>query len=220
MSFTLFSTRKSEINDAIASIQSQIASLQQQLADQQAFLQEIGTVEQAGESAINQTLTFLTMVRAIDPSQEVVFWQAMEALKATETELLAPSNDPEPDNDPTSPTSGGGMPIEDATEEGKTIDAIATPIIDAEDTPVPPTPVAATLETTKEDVATQLADNDTQPLTADELKAIRWNDMKKLCLDKGVTDPTGQRLTRKFAQTALLGKLIRSDISNLYYITP
>lgn len=218
MSFTLFATRKSEISAAIASIQSQIALLQQQLADQQAFLQEIGTVEQAGESALNQTLTFLTMVRAIDPSQEAVFWQAMEALKSTETEALAPGNDtPEPDNDPTPPTPGGGVPVNEA-EEGETIEtieAIATPV--TEDTPAPtPTPVAATtIETTEEDVAIKSDDNDSQPLTADELKAISWSDMKKLCLDKGVSDPSGQRLTRKFAQAALLGKLLRSDISYL-----
>jgi hypothetical protein len=124
MSFTLFATRKSEINSAIASIQSQIAQFQQQLADQQAFLQEIGTVEQAGESALNQARTFLSMVRAIDPSQEAVFWQAMDALKNQNLEILPPGNN---DTTESSPTPDAVPP---APEETTTVEVEATEVVE------------------------------------------------------------------------------------------
>jgi hypothetical protein len=116
MSFTLFASRKSEINSTIASIQSQISQLQQQLANQQSFLQEIGSVEGAAESALIQTQTFLSMVRAIDPSQEAVFWQAMDALKNENLEILSPASDDAAESSPT-PDATAPTPEETTTVE-------------------------------------------------------------------------------------------------------
>jgi hypothetical protein len=77
----LFSARKQEITSIIDSIKEQIKGLQQELLNQENYLQQLGTVEQAGQSALDQTSTFLSMVRAIDPTQEEVFWHAVNALK-------------------------------------------------------------------------------------------------------------------------------------------
>jgi hypothetical protein len=209
MSFTLFASRKSEINSAIASIQSQITLLQQQLADQQAFLQEIGTVEQAGESALNQARTFLSMVRAIDPSQEGVFWQSMDALKNENLEALPPGNSeaaepsPTPDTTPPSP------------EETTTVEVEATEVVEATNEEqadeVKPSETTDPLETTEE----ADADKPVFPLTAAEIKRIKWTDLQDICTKKNITDPSGQRLTRKFVERTLLGQLTSADIAHL-----
>lgn len=212
MSFTLFSTRKSEINNAIATIQAQITLLQQQLADQQAFLQEIGTVEQAGESALNQARTFLSMVRAIDPSQELVFWQAMDALKSTDMEALAPTPEvTEVTEEQETVPDSTGSPEPDTVEVTAVEIEETTPDITLEE--VSETTSEATSEATEEDDANN--QNDDRLLTYAELTRVSWSDLKKICIDRTITNPSGQRLTRKFAEQALLNKLRTTDILHL-----
>lgn len=210
MSFTLFATRKSEINAAINGLQSQITLLQQQLADQQAFLQEIGTVEQAGESALNQTSTFLSMIRAIDPSQEAVFWQAMDALKNSDVEALAPAVEV---NDTLRTQTTPDSPAPDVAD---TLEVTAVEVVEETIPDVALDDVSETTsEATEEDEADKPVQKDDRLLTYAELTRVNWSDMKKICTDRSITNPSGQRLTRKFAETALLNKLRTTDISHL-----
>jgi hypothetical protein len=207
MTFTLFTARKNEIGNAIACIQSQIALLQQQLADQQAFLQEIGSVESAAESALSQTRTFLSMVRAIDPTQESVFWASMDTLKSAEVEALAPGNDEITETDTPPATT---PPATDAAEEPQTVEVEAVKVEtqgEEEEDEAQITDSASTPNST--DDATQQP----LPLTADQIKKITWKELQDYCAKKGVSDPTGQRLTRKFAEAGLLGKLTTADIA-------
>lgn len=196
MTFTLFATRKQEIGSAIASIQSQIAILQQQLADEQAFLQEIGTVEQAGESALNQARTFLSMVRAIDPSQEVVFWQAMDALKSAEVEMIAPSSDAQTDVSPvtTSPT-----PDEPQTVE---VDAVAVEASQENDTePTEPDPAPSATDTTKVEASHQAT---ARSLHKQPAKPLQW-----LATKRGIDT---SNMKRHQIATALVGQVTQVEL--------
>jgi hypothetical protein len=67
------------------------------------------------------------------------------------------------------------------------------------------------LEMTKEDDA----DKPVLPLTAAEIKRIKWTDLQDICTKKNITDPSGQRLTRKFVERTLLGQLTSADIAHL-----
>lgn len=203
MSFTLFSNRKNQINNAIAGIQSQIAQLQQQLADQQAFLQEIGTVEQAGESALTQTQTFLTMIRAIDPSQEEVFWQAMDALRNEELTAIAPSNDDTP---------------EEAEQEAAAETDISTIDVDViskatEEELHEDTSETETLETQEEEDADKpvLNGNGNGHLSVERLNNLTIQQIRKLASAKGV-EGRGKRW--EIAQR-LDGLVVQDDVDAL-----
>lgn len=206
MSFTLFSNRKNQINNAIAGIQSQIAQLQQQLADQQAFLQEIGTVEQAGESALNQTQTFLTMIRAIDPSQEEVFWQAMDALRSEELTAIAPSNDETTEE--VEQKTVAETPID---TDANTIDVEA---VEAEDqSSKEDAPETEALETQEEEEADKpaLNGNGNGHLSVDQLNSLTIQQIRKLASVKGVE---GRGKRREIAQR-LDGLVTQSDVDAL-----
>ena len=168
MTFTLFSNRKNQINNAITSIQDQIAQLQQQLADQQAFLQELGTVEQAGESAINQARTFLTMVRVIDPSQEEIFWQAMDALKGEDAAAIAPS--PEEDSKAETPEPS------DKPVDGAVIDVASTEVVeDVVETPEESTEPQEDEPTSNGNGKVYLSEKDLSELTIQTIRKLASN---------------------------------------------
>lgn len=176
MTFALFTARKTEINVEINAINNEIALLQQNLQKQQQFLQEIGTVEQAGESALAQTQTFLAMVRLIDPSQESVFWNAMDALKVQ--------------NQPAFPAP------EDEVE-----DSLETESLEVE-----------AVETTESVKPVEKDEKVSIPLTPHQVKSLDWGALKKIAEMRGLQNPSGQRLTRKFVESQLAGSLTTLDV--------
>lgn len=239
--FTLFQARKSEIASNISAIEAQIVALQQRLVDEQAFLQELGTVEQAGQSAINQAMTFLSMVRAIDPTQESVFWQAMDALKQ-QAPVIAPFAEAqaavqediedleaiktEIEQDATINVSATDVTDTDATDILEALDKIKDEVIAIGDVESAKYPLLgdstdAPTQTTEEDTADQPvlnvddgATSSTTPLlTAAQVSALSWSKLKKLASDRNIADPTGQRLTRKYVESKLLGVLTQADIA-------
>jgi len=187
MTFSLFTARKTEINVEITAINNEIALLQQNLQKQQQFLQEIGTVEQAGESALAQAQTFLAMVRLIDPSQESVFWSAMDALKVQ--------------NQPAFPVPE--ETVEDSLEtESLEVDAVET----TESLEVEAVEITESVEPVDEDEKVSI------PLTPHQVKSLEWGALKKIAEMRELQNPSGQRLTRKFVESQLAGSLTTFDV--------
>jgi hypothetical protein len=218
---SLFAARKNQVSQAINAIQSQIAQLQQQLADQQTFLQEIGSAEQAGESALTQIDTFLTMVRAIDPDAETVFWQAADSRRHEVAGTIAPSTPTTEKAEETSPKTTPIDPIAPTTDD-TAIDVDATELPQdgstATDSPTADTPIDASIDapTDTDPIDTNNQGGDaTKPafLTSAELDLVSWITLRDICNDRQIKDPLGRRLTRKFAAKALLGKVTHADIA-------
>lgn len=214
MSATLFAAHKNEVNNAIASLEAEILRLQQELANQQSYLQGVATCEPAGQSALDQAATFLQMVRAIAPTQEAVFWEAMEALKNPENcaAALEAAQAKREESQVIAPVPAVDTPEAHTEEAETTLDVDATEVIETEadgQTEAPETP--------KEDEADKpvLNGDGGDLLTVAQINALDWAVLKKIAGDRNITDPTGQRLTRKFVEGKLLGVLTWTEVKPL-----
>lgn len=236
---TLFSAHKNEVLGNIAGIESQILRLQQELADQQSYLQGVAASEPAGQSALDQTANFLAMVRTIAPSQEKVFWAAMEALKNPEnlaTALEAAAAKREDMASEAGTDSAAYTVNAEGLDAGEVWDVEATTVSNEEgkvdNVPKPQLPSIQALSET-ESQPHQTPSEETQALSAptlngdaddgngdgdgglvteEQLKALEWAVLQRLATEKRIADPSGQRLTRKFVQNALLGTLSWSEL--------
>jgi hypothetical protein len=103
------------ISTTIEDLQRQIDQLRTDKLNLETYLQQLGSAENAAESAINQVSTAISMIEAISPDQLVTFKEAIDALFSSDVPILASASpDPEPQAD-------GFFPDDDDTE---TIDTV------------------------------------------------------------------------------------------------
>jgi len=117
----LFADKISEVTATIANISQEIEDLQARIEalrieklELEQYQQQLGSAENASESAIEQVKTALAMIKAISPSERETFKDALISLFTDEGDipLLAsaePDPEPEPSDDAieTSPNGNG-----------------------------------------------------------------------------------------------------------------
>jgi chromosome segregation ATPase len=104
----------SQISHEIEDLQARIEALRIEKLELEQYQQQLGSAENASESAIEQVKTALAMIKAISPSERETFKDALISLFADEGDipLLAsaePDPEPEPSDDAieTSPNGNG-----------------------------------------------------------------------------------------------------------------
>lgn len=115
----LFASKINEVNATIANISHEIEDLQARIEalrieklELEQYQQQLGSAENASESAIEQVRTALAMIKAISPDEKATFKDALISLFTdddADIPLLA-SADPDPDPNPSDDA------IEDAIE--------------------------------------------------------------------------------------------------------
>jgi regulator of replication initiation timing len=116
----LFASKINEVNATIANISQEIEDLQARIEDLrieklelEQYQQQLGSAENASESAIEQVKTALAMIKAISPAERETFKDALISLfDDADIPLLAsaePDPEPEPSDDAieTSPNGNG-----------------------------------------------------------------------------------------------------------------
>jgi TolA-binding protein len=117
----LFASKINEVNATISQISHEIEDLQARIEalrieklELEQYQQQLGSAENASESAIEQVKTALAMIKAISPSERETFKDALISLFTDEGDipLLAsaePDPEPEPSDDAieTSPNGNG-----------------------------------------------------------------------------------------------------------------
>ena len=117
----LFASKINEVNATIANISHEIEDLQARIEalrieklELEQYQQQLGSAENASESAIEQVRTALAMIKAISPSERETFKDALISLFTDDADipLLAsaePDPEPEPSDDAieTSPNGNG-----------------------------------------------------------------------------------------------------------------
>ena len=116
----LFASKINEVNATIANISQEIEDLQARIEDLrieklelEQYQQQLGSAENASESAIEQVKTALAMIKAISPAERETFKDALISLfDEGDIPLLAsaePDPEPEPSDDAieTSPNGNG-----------------------------------------------------------------------------------------------------------------
>jgi TolA-binding protein len=116
----LFASKINEVNATIANISQEIEDLQARIEDLrieklelEQYQQQLGSAENASESAIEQVKTALAMIKAISPDEKATFKDALISLfDDADIPLLAsaePDPEPEPSDDAieTSPNGNG-----------------------------------------------------------------------------------------------------------------
>jgi TolA-binding protein len=104
----------SQISHEIEDLQARIEALRIEKLELEQYQQQLGSAENASESAIEQVKTALAMIKAISPSERETFKDALISLFTDEGDipLLAsaePDPEPEPSDDAieTSPNGNG-----------------------------------------------------------------------------------------------------------------
>jgi TolA-binding protein len=117
----LFASKINEVNASIAGISQEIEDLQARIEalrieklELEQYQQQLGSAENASESAIEQVKTALAMIKAISPDEKATFKDALISLFTDEGDVpLLASAEPEPDPEPsddaieTSPNGNG-----------------------------------------------------------------------------------------------------------------
>lgn len=117
----LFASKINEVNATIANISHEIEDLQARIEalrieklELEQYQQQLGSAENASESAIEQVRTALAMIKAISPSEQETFKDALISLFTDDADIpLLASADPDPDPNPsddaieTSPNGNG-----------------------------------------------------------------------------------------------------------------
>ena len=114
----LFASKINEVNASIAGISHEIEDLQARIEalrieklELEQYQQQLGSAENASESAIEQVKTALAMIKAISPDEKATFKDALISLFTDEGDVpLLASAEPEPDPEPSDDA------IEDAIE--------------------------------------------------------------------------------------------------------
>lgn len=114
----LFASKINEVNATISQISHEIEDLQARIEalrieklELEQYQQQLGSAENASESAIEQVRTALAMIKAISPDEKATFKDALISLFTDEADIpLLASADPDPDPNPSDDA------IEDAIE--------------------------------------------------------------------------------------------------------
>jgi TolA-binding protein len=114
----LFANKINEVNASIAGISQEIEDLQSRIEalrieklELEQYQQQLGSAENASESAIEQVKTALAMIDAISPAERETFKDALMSLFAGRNTPLLASAEPDPDPEPSDDA------IEDANAE-------------------------------------------------------------------------------------------------------
>lgn len=117
----LFASKINEVNATIAGISQEIEDLQARIEalrieklELEQYQQQLGSAENASESAIEQVRTALAMIKAISPTERETFKDALISLFTDDADIpllasASPDPDPEPSDDAieTSPNGNG-----------------------------------------------------------------------------------------------------------------
>jgi TolA-binding protein len=114
----LFASKINEVNATIANISHEIEDLQARIEalrieklELEQYQQQLGSAENASESAIEQVKTALAMIKAISPSERETFKDALISLFTDDADIpLLASAEPDPEPEPSDDA------IEDAIE--------------------------------------------------------------------------------------------------------
>ena len=114
----LFASKINEVNATISQISHEIEDLQARIEalrieklELEQYCQQLGSAENASESAIEQVKTALAMIKAISPDEKATFKDALISLFTDDADIpLLASADPDPDPNPSDDA------IEDAIE--------------------------------------------------------------------------------------------------------
>lgn len=113
----LFASKINEVNATISQISHEIEDLQARIEalrieklELEQYQQQLGSAENASESAIEQVKTALAMIKAISPDEKATFKDALISLFDDADIPLLASADPDPDPNPSDDA------IEDAIE--------------------------------------------------------------------------------------------------------
>jgi hypothetical protein len=101
----LFASKINEVNATIANISHEIEDLQARIEalrieklELEQYHQQLGSAENASESAIEQVRTALAMIKAISPDEKATFKDALISLFTDDADIpLLASADPEPE---------------------------------------------------------------------------------------------------------------------------
>ena len=103
----LFASKINEVNASIAGISQEIEDLQSRIEalrieklELEQYQQQLGSAENASESAIEQVKTALAMIDAISPTERETFKEALISLFADRDIPLLASASPDPDPEP------------------------------------------------------------------------------------------------------------------------
>jgi TolA-binding protein len=103
----LFANKINEVNASIAGISQEIEDLQARIEalrieklELEQYQQQLGSAENASESAIEQVKTALAMIKAISPAERETFKDALMSLFADRNTPLLASASPDPDPEP------------------------------------------------------------------------------------------------------------------------
>ena len=104
----LFASKINEVNATIANISHEIEDLQARIEalrieklELEQYQQQLGSAENASESAIEQVRTALAMIKAISPSERETFKDALISLFTDDADIpLLASADPDPEPEP------------------------------------------------------------------------------------------------------------------------
>ena len=100
----------SQISHEIEDLQARIEALRIEKLELEQYQQQLGSAENASESAIEQVRTALAMIKAISPDEKATFKDALISLFDDADIPLLASADPDPDPEPSDDA------IEDAIE--------------------------------------------------------------------------------------------------------
>lgn len=100
----------SQISHEIEDLQARIEALRIEKLELEQYQQQLGSAENASESAIEQVRTALAMIKAISPDEKATFKDALISLFDDADIPLLASTDPDPDPEPSDDA------IEDAIE--------------------------------------------------------------------------------------------------------
>jgi len=102
----------SQISQEIEDLQSRIEALRGEKLELEQYQQQLGSAENASESAIEQVKTALAMIKAISPAERETFKDALISLfDEGDIPLLAsaePEPEPEPSDNENNPPNGNG----------------------------------------------------------------------------------------------------------------
>lgn len=104
----LFASKINEVNATIANISHEIEDLQARIEalrieklELEQYQQQLGSAENASESAIEQVRTALAMIKAISPSERETFKDALISLFTDDADIpLLASAEPDPEPEP------------------------------------------------------------------------------------------------------------------------
>lgn len=193
----LLATLTANLQSSYAQIQSQIEALQEQQRLIQVQLQRVGSVESKMESAAALVAEAIAEIREVCPDELSAYQEVIGSLFCSQpiAQIQAGTDiatEPEPQENPVPPST------DDIQESA--VEIVAEEVTEEPAQEVPQEPTEKATDTL---------------LTLEEIDLIPWTALKKMASDRKIDNPSGQRLTRKFATVALHGQLWRSNLTGV-----